>query len=62
MLQRLDVGLLLSKIDFMNRALLTCNKPIVNLVIHPVRSGSTIKQVVIAIGTIDEVKLLSYNF
>ena len=51
-LQRLDVGLL-SKIDFMNKVLLSCNKLIINLTIHPVRSGTTITHVVIAIATVD---------
>lgn len=61
-LQRLEVGLLLSKIDFMNKVLISCNKMIINLAIHPVRSGNTITHVVIAIATPDEVKILSYTF
>jgi hypothetical protein len=52
-LQRLDVGLLLSKIDFMNKVLLSCNRLIINLAIHPVRSGNIITNVVIAIATTD---------
>lgn len=61
-MQRLEPGILLSKIDCKNKTLQESKLPFINLAIHPKRTSGILTHVIIAIATVEEVKLLSYSF
>lgn len=61
MVQRLELGILLSKIDYRNKVQHDCGSAIVNLEIQPQKTNSS-SHVIIAVATNNKVKLLKYSF